>query len=56
MLLAAGAYRLRCAARYAICGGDFTAAWSLSRRAEELHATAPGRELALLCSLLAERL
>jgi hypothetical protein len=55
MQLAAEAYRLRQAARYAVHGGDFSGAYFLSRRAEELCSTEAGRELHGLTALLAER-
>ena len=53
MHLAAEAYRLRRAARYAVHGGDFSGAYFLSRRAEELCSTEAGRELHSLTALLA---
>ncbi len=56
MCLAAEAHRLRAAARYAVCGGDFAGAWACAHQAQKLCATEAGSDLALLTSLLAERI
>ena len=53
MGLAAGAWRMREAARRAIAGGDLALARALASQAQEICRTAAGRDLEMLSSWLA---